>query len=250
MENIANHAPLIEAIQADVTSLQTAQVQIKGMDWKVGGGEFWVIGGAHASGKSDLLATTAGLQRPAAGEFRIFGQDLYALDEDELLKQRLRTGLVFKNGGRMFSHLTVAENVALPLQYHGLGEEEKIPAVVEQLLELTGLAEFAKSTTSNLGINWRQRVGLARALALQPELLLLDEPLAGLEPKHRRWWLDFLAQLSAKKTTLVVATNDVAPWSDSGRQFALLRDQRWQVVGGRNELKNLDDIYDLPSEET
>lgn len=249
MENIAPHSPLVEAVQADVASLQTAQVQIKGMDWQVGAGDFWVIGGAHASGKSDLLATTAGLQKPAGGQFRIFGHDLYSLEEDELLKQRLRTGLVFKDGGRMFSHLTVAENVALPLRYHSLHPESEIPAKVEELLEATGLPEFAKSTTATLGANWKQRVGLARALALKPELLLLDEPLAGLEPKHRRWWLDFLGQLSAAKTTLVIATNDVAPWSDTGNQFALLRDQRWQVLGGRAELKNFNDLYDPAAEE-
>ncbi len=119
----------------------------------------------------------------------------------------------------------------------------QLEEAVEALAELTGLAEMARSETREIGSNWHTRVGLARALALKPEILFLDEPITGLELRQRRWWLDFLGRLSAGQdgtgaggVTLVVATNDLDPWLEHGRQFALIRDQSFHALGGREEL--------------
>jgi phospholipid/cholesterol/gamma-HCH transport system ATP-binding protein len=239
-------APLVEAVAVKVLSARDAGlVQIHDCNWKAVAGDYWVMGGSHGSGKSDLLATVAGLQRPGGGSLRLFGEDVAGMAESALLAKRLRIGFVFKSGGRMFADLTVAENIALPLRYHRTMAPGQIDETVRALAELTGLAESAGSRTREIGFNWHCRVGLARALALKPEILFLDEPIAGLESRHRRWWLDFLARLSAGTAgtggggvTIVVATNDLDPWLEQGRQFALIRDRCCHMLGSGTEIKD------------
>jgi ABC-type transporter Mla maintaining outer membrane lipid asymmetry ATPase subunit MlaF len=211
---------------------------LSGVNWRVLPGEYWIIGALPGSGKSDLLSTAAGLQKPLQGRHWLFEQEISNLREDELVRARLRAGLVFEHGGRLFQHLTVFENVALPLRYHAnLYYTESAPEV-NQILEWTGLASVANETPANMPRNLRQRVGLARALILRPEFLLLDNPLAGMDPRQSNWWLDFLAQLASghpaltgRKTTLAIATDDLRPWTDQGNRFALLKEKSWREVG-------------------
>jgi ABC-type transporter Mla maintaining outer membrane lipid asymmetry ATPase subunit MlaF len=211
--------------------------------WTVRAGDYWVVGGPPGSGKSDLMATVAGLYRPLRGTLKLFGKDTAALSEEEFLAVRSRIGLVFENGGRLFSHLTLSENVALPLRYHGNWSPTEAGERVEKLLEAAGLTPFAGSRVSRIKPAWRQRAALVRALALRPELLLLDNPLAGLGPQETRWWREFLGRLSdghelceGKPITLVVTCHDLRPWSDQGKQFALLKQRHWTRVGNREEL--------------
>jgi ABC-type transporter Mla maintaining outer membrane lipid asymmetry ATPase subunit MlaF len=210
------------------------------LNWQVAAGEYWVVGGRHGSGKSAFLATMAGLRPPRAGVIRHFGRDLSRLSEQETIAQHLRVGFVFKNGGRMFAELTVAENVALPLRYHRDWTGEKAIEAVQALLETTELTPLAASAAQSLSTGWQERVGLARALALEPEVLFLDEPMAGLEANHCLWWRGFLDLLSrgapctrGRKMTIIAGTSDVSMWSGERRHFALLQDQRWQSLGER-----------------
>ena len=196
-----------------------------------------------AAGKSVLLATAAGLQQPEEGRQFLFGQETGLMAEEELLAARRRVGLVFADGGRLFNHSTVAENVGLPLCYHRNCTLAEVWEPVEAILELTGLRPLAHNTPGMIGRGWRQRAGLARALALKPEVLLLDNPVAGLDPRQTRWWLELLASLFAghplmegKKMTLVVAAGDLRPWVDHGRQFALLQQNRLLSLGDRAAL--------------
>ena len=106
------------------------------------------------------------------------------------------------------------------------------------MLELTELAPWADSTPGAMARNWQRRVGLARALMLRPEVLLLDNPLAGLDLRHRAWWLNLLEQLSrghewmnGRPVTLVATTNDLRLWPGHTRQFAILKDKRLVVLG-------------------
>jgi ABC-type sulfate/molybdate transport systems ATPase subunit len=144
----------------------------------------------------------------------------------------------------MFAGLTVAENVALPLRYHreAAQSETEIQERVGAIIQMTGLEEWAGHTARNLGASWHPRVGLARALALAPEVLLLDEPLAGLEVRHRRWWLGFLDALAAghalmrgRALTLITTTTDFGEWLEHGRQFAEVRGQSWRALEGRDQ---------------
>ncbi len=235
-------SPALEMIDVTVTSLKDpARVVVEGVNWTVGAGDFWVIGGLHASGKSDFLALAAGIVRPTRGTYRVFGRALVGGYENELLAARLRLGLVF-DGGQLLNHLTIAENIALPICYHGDCAPADAAARVEELLELTGLAPWAGETPNTISRNWQQRAGLARALALNPEVLFLDSPLTGLDPRDAAWWLEILAQLSAghpivsgRALTLVVSGDDFRPWQDRARQFAMLKHKQFLNLGNRPE---------------
>jgi len=206
------------------------------INWTVNPGDYWVVAGLQGSGKSDFLMLAGGLMAPRRGQYRFFGEEM-PIFEDARLKQRLRLGLVF-DGGQLFNQLTIADNIALPLRYHHNLSEAQAAAAIAELLDCTQLAPWAKSAPSSLGRNWQQRAGLARALALKPEVLLVDNPLSGLDPRHVHWWLDFLDQLSqghslleGRPLTLVVTAADFQPWKGHARQFAVLGNRGFTVLG-------------------
>jgi phospholipid/cholesterol/gamma-HCH transport system ATP-binding protein len=239
----ASEPPILMENAAIVFGHSLQPIRIEGINWRVAGGDFWVIAGLHDSGKSRFLFTAAGMLVPWHGTCRLFGNETAKLSEDELVRERLRVGLVFENGGRLFQHLSVEQNVALPLCYHQDCDFAEAVDPVNQLLELTGLAEFSRETPSRLNPGWRQRVALARALILRPEVLLLDNPLAGMDPRHVRWWLDFLALLSAghewlrgQPMTVVVTTDDFQPWLELSHHFAALHQKQWRVLGTKADL--------------
>ncbi len=241
--------PLIELTEASIASAQDSHVAlVEGVNWRLLPGEYWAVGGLQWTGKSDWLTTVAGLQQPMAGGHYLFGQETSSLTQDELVATRLRIGLVFENGGRMFAHMTVTENIALPLCYHRNCPAEETREEVAAVLELAGLTAFAQEPTSQLNRSWRQRVALARALVLRPEVLLLDNPLTGLDPRHMRWWLDTLDALNAghpwlagRPLALVTTTDDLRPWKNRAERFAILKDRQWRLLGSRAELSASDE---------
>jgi ABC-type transporter Mla maintaining outer membrane lipid asymmetry ATPase subunit MlaF len=232
-------APLLEVEAADVCFRGSPHlVRVAGVDWRVAPGEYWVVGGPAESGKTELLEMAAGLHRPGRGVVRLFGQDLSELPEPQLLKQRARIGFVFKSGMHVFSDLTVAENIALPLRYHQNLTAERALSTVHELLQLTELGDIGSKSPQILGTSMGLRVDLARALALKPEILFLDEPLAGMSRRHRQWWLDFLRALvsglpfmGGKKAAVVITTNDFSAWQGRPVRFAQIRDKQWRILG-------------------
>jgi len=212
------------------------EVVFEEVNWSVTVGDFWAIGGLQGCGKSDFIATAAGLMPPLLGKYEIFGRIADQGFEPDLLSTRLRLGLVF-DGGQLLRHLTIAENVTLPLRYHTDLSEDEVDLRVGRLLDLTGLTRWADERASALSRNRQQRAGLARALALGPEVLLLDAPLTGLDPRDEKWWLDFLSQLSGgheafggRPMTLVVSCDDLRPWARRADHLAVLRGQRFIPV--------------------
>lgn len=234
--------PAFEMRNVTVTTLRDASVVVlEQVNWTVDVGDFWAVAGLLRSGKSDLLALAAGISRPSRGVHHLFGQELIAGFEHERLALRLRVGLVF-DGGQLLHHLTLEENIALPLLYHR-GVSPEISARIQALMELTGLEPWAGSTPGAVNRNWQQRIGLARALALKPDVLLLDNPLTGLDPRDVGWWLDTLDTLAAghpivdgKPLTLVVTGDDLRPWRHRARQFAVLKNQQFIPLGQRADL--------------
>jgi len=216
------------------------------INWTVNAGEFWVVAGPQRSGKSDLLMLASGLMPPTHGAYRCLGADM-PIFEEERLAERLRLGFVF-DGGQLFNRMTIAENVALPLQYHeNLTGEEAEPRV-QAMLEVMELSRFAHRRPSILARNWQKRAGLARALILRPEILLLDNPLTRLDARHATWWLNFLGQLARGQTvlrdrpmTLVVTGESFRPWRHHADHFAVLGEGRFTVVGDRTALEKSND---------
>jgi putative ABC transport system ATP-binding protein len=212
-------------------------IVLENVNWSVAAGEFWVVAGQQHSGKSEFLMMTGGLMPPAKGGYKFFGNETRIFDESRL-DDRLRMGFIFETA-QLFHYLTVAENVALPLRYHkNLPPVEAAPAI-ESLLELTELKPLADVTPANLPRSWLKRVGLARALTLRPEILLLDNPLGGLDARHSHWWLRFLDGLwhghkffDGKPMTIIATTDDLRPWGGARRQFALLKERRFIELGG------------------
>jgi ABC-type transporter Mla maintaining outer membrane lipid asymmetry ATPase subunit MlaF len=211
------------------------------INWTVNPGDFWLVAGLHDSGKSNFLMLAGGLMAPRRGQYRFYGEEM-PIFEDARLKQRLRLGLVFESG-QLLNELTVADNVALPLCYHRNLSRTEAAVRVDELLRSMELAPWANSTPGHLGRSWQKRAGLARALALEPEVLLVDSPLAGLDPQHVHWWLGFLDQLSkghslmGRPVTLVVTAADFRPWKGHARQFAVLRNRGFAVFGAWAQLE-------------
>ncbi|HUA37575.1 MAG TPA: ATP-binding cassette domain-containing protein [Candidatus Sulfopaludibacter sp.] len=217
-------------------------IVLEDVTWSVAAGEFWTVAGQPYSGKSDFLMLAAGLMAPVRGECRLFGTDTRTFGEAKLA-ERLHVGFVFA-GGQLFNQLTIRENVALPLQYHHDLAPAAAARAVERLLELLELTPLADLTPVSISENWRARAALARALILKPKVLLLDNPLAGLGIRHLHWWLRFLDRLSRghdwcddRPMTVVVTTDDLRPWRDPSRKFALLRDKKFFLLGHWNEVE-------------
>jgi ABC-type transporter Mla maintaining outer membrane lipid asymmetry ATPase subunit MlaF len=225
----------IEMRDLSVVSLSNPNRTVAtGVNWTVNTGEFWVVAAPQHSGKTDLLMTTGGIISPAAGEYFFLGERMPIFSEAKL-GHRLKQGFVF-DGGQLLSHLTVAENIALPLRYHRNLSAAEITARVGELLEITELTPWANSSPGNVGRSWRQRAGLARALTLQPELLLLDSPLTGLAARQTSWWLRFLDDLSrghriagGQPITLIATADDLRPWRGHARRVACLAGGRFHV---------------------
>jgi ABC-type transporter Mla maintaining outer membrane lipid asymmetry ATPase subunit MlaF len=241
MSETISNSTVVEMHAASISALRdTSLTVVENVNWSVASGEFWVVAGQQQSGKSDLLMTAAGLLLPARGSCRVFGCETDSFSEAQLA-ERLRVGFVFA-GGKLFNQLTVAENVALPLRYQKNLSEAEVAKNVSALLEIMELMPFANATSANLAANWRQRAALARALILQPELLLLDQPLGGLGARHRQWLLQFLEQLRVGHTwfdgqplTIVASTDDLRAWRHPQRKFAVLDEKTFSVLGLWNE---------------
>jgi ABC-type transporter Mla maintaining outer membrane lipid asymmetry ATPase subunit MlaF len=239
--------PVIEMRGVTVAAMRDASFTVvENVGWSVMAGEFWVVAGPELSGKSDLLMLAAGLMSPVAGSYKLFGNDTKDFGEAELA-ERLRVGFIFQ-GGQLFNQLTIAENVALPLRYQKNLTAAAVVDEVSALLDLMELTPLADVTPANIAANWRQRAALARALILKPELLLLDNPLAGLGARHRQWSLRFLDHLSCghalydgKPVTLVVTADDLRPWQHERRKFALLHEKKLIPLGGWNDVETSGD---------
>jgi phospholipid/cholesterol/gamma-HCH transport system ATP-binding protein len=205
-------------------------------------GEILGVVGGSGTGKSVLMRSIIGLQTPEAGEVRVFGDNIMNRDEDELQDVRKRWGVLFQ-GGALFSTLTVAENVQVPLRefYPGLSRQ-LMDEIASYKIVMSGLsADAGPKYPSELSGGMKKRAGIARALALDPELLFLDEPTAGLDPIGAAAFDQLIKELSdALGLTVFLITHDLDTLYAICDRVAVLADRKVVAVGTIPELLALD----------
>lgn len=182
----------------------------KDLDFTVNRGDIFVIMGGSGCGKSTLLKHMIGLYEPAAGEILYGGASFQRADEEERDRMRRGWGITYQGGG-LFSAMTLAENVALPLQQYTPLDAATIGELVSYKLALVGLAGFEEYYPSEISGGMQKRAGLARAIALDPEILFFDEPSAGLDPISSRLLDELILHMrDALGATVVMVTHELA----------------------------------------
>jgi phospholipid/cholesterol/gamma-HCH transport system ATP-binding protein len=211
----------------------------KDLSFTVARGEIFVIMGDSGGGKSTLMRHMIGLNRPASGEVLYEGEAFWAADEEEREALKQRFGVLYQ-GAALWSSMTLAENVALPLvEKRGLSAADAAE-VARLKLALVGLAGFEEHHPSEISGGMRKRAGLARAMALDPEVLYLDEPSAGLDPLSSRRLDDLiLEQRESAGTTVVIVTHELPSIFALGDDAAFLDGERKAMIarGKPSELR-------------
>jgi phospholipid/cholesterol/gamma-HCH transport system ATP-binding protein len=199
--------------------------------------EIFAIIGGSGSGKSTLLREMILLQSPNSGSINILGIDLKDINENDALALRKRWGVMFQHGG-LFGALTVKENVGLPMREHTSLSDAQIDDIADKKLVMTGLKpEVSQQYPSELSGGMMKRASLARALALEPELLFLDEPTAGLDPVSAAGVDELVIQLRNQfKLTVVMITHDLDLLWQVADRVAVLADGKVQEVGSMQAL--------------
>jgi phospholipid/cholesterol/gamma-HCH transport system ATP-binding protein len=203
----SDEAPVIEVV--DLVRKFGDRAVVNNISFQIQRGETLVIMGGSGCGKSTLLRHIIGSMKPTSGSVKIFGEEITAMSEQEISDVRRRFGMLFQSGALLAS-LTVGENVALPLLEHTENSIDEIEEIVREKLQMVGLTGFENLKPAEISGGMKKRVGLARALALDPELLFSDEPTSGLDPIMTA----VVDQLTLKLTqgtgmTAVVVTHDM-----------------------------------------
>jgi phospholipid/cholesterol/gamma-HCH transport system ATP-binding protein len=212
-----------------------------GIDLDVRRGEILGLVGGSGSGKTTLLRQMLGLERPWRGSVRAFGVDINGCDRGTLAAVRTRWGVLFQNGA-LFSALTVYENIALPLRELRSVDEEIVRELVLSKLQMVGIeAEHATKMPSQLSGGMIKRIGLARALALDPELVFLDEPTAGLDPDRSESFVKLIQELRGElQLSVVMVTHDLDTLVSLADRVAVLCEHRLLAVGPMREITLVD----------
>ena len=211
------------------------------VDLQVLRGEIFALVGGSGSGKSTLLREMLMLQQPDSGSIRVLGVDLKGLDEAAALALLPRIGVMFQHGG-LFGSLNLRENVGLPLREHTRLDDKAIDEIAAMKIDLTGLApESGILYPAELSGGMLKRASLARALALDPELLFLDEPTAGLDPASAQGVDELVTHLRELfGLTVVMITHDLDLLWQVADRVAVLGDGKVQGIGSMEELSKLD----------
>lgn len=211
-------------------------VAVKDVDFEVRRGECFVVMGLSGSGKSTLLRTLTRLIEPTGGSITIDGHDVRDLSQRELRDlRRSKVAMVFQHFG-LFPHRSVIDNIAYGLEVRGMGKIKRTEKA-EEILDLVGLSGWGERFPRELSGGMQQRVGLARAMAMDPEILFFDEPFSALDPLIRREMQDELLDLQAKlQKTMVFITHDFVEAIKMGDHIAIMKDGEIVQIGTPEEI--------------
>ncbi|MEM8840375.1 MAG: glycine betaine/L-proline ABC transporter ATP-binding protein [Pseudomonadota bacterium] len=224
------------ASRAQIQAESGHVVAVKDVSFEVQTGETFVVMGLSGSGKSTLVRCISRLIDPTGGEVVIDGQDITRLNDRDLMElRRTKLSMVFQHFG-LFPHRKVIENIAFGLEVRGEPHEQRIARAME-VLKLVGLGGWEENYPRELSGGMQQRVGLARAMAVDPEILICDEPFSALDPLIRREMQDELLRLQAEmKKTMVFITHDFLEAIKMGDHIAIMKDGVISQIGTPEEI--------------
>jgi phospholipid/cholesterol/gamma-HCH transport system ATP-binding protein len=204
---------------------------LAGVSLKIRKGEVLCVLGPSGTGKSVTLRHINGLENPDKGDVKVFGKSVVGLTEEELTPVRRRVAMLFQ-GGALFDSMNVEQNVAFPLVEHTEKPPREIADLVAEKLTMVGLPGTQKKMPSELSGGMRKRVALARSIALEPEIIMYDEPTTGLDPLTSEKIAQLIADLNARlKITSIAVTHDIVAARTVADRIAFLHQGRCQFLG-------------------
>lgn len=204
-------------------------------DLSIEKGETITIIGGSGKGKTVFLKLMLGVLKPESGQVLFHGQNVGEMEEKALVEMRRKIGMLFQ-GAALFDSLSVAENIAYPIREHFRYEEDKISQIVKTKLALVGLPGIEEMMPADLSGGMKKRVGLARAIATDPDVILYDEPTTGLDPANTRRICNLILELQRKlHVTSVVVTHDMESAFRITNRIALIHERRFSFVGTKEE---------------
>ncbi len=233
--------PIIEV--EDLVFKYGDRTVLDGVSFSVRRSEVFVILGGSGSGKTTLIRNLVGLMRPYSGCIRVKGEDFTAMSDDYRIEQRKKIGMCFQ-GSALFNSMTVGENVALPLTEHTSLEPSTIDIMTKIKLELVGLAGFEDYMPSELSGGMKKRAGIARAMAMDPEIIFYDEPSAGLDPIVAAGIDALIRKLqSTFDLTSIVVTHEMESVKLIADTVCVLQQGRVVGLGSLDEVRRLEQPY-------
>ncbi|WP_316742145.1 ABC transporter ATP-binding protein [Pedobacter antarcticus] len=216
---------------------------LRGVDLEVYQGENLVVLGRSGTGKSVLIKIISGLLYPDAGEVNVLGREVETLNSKDLMELRLKVGFSFQNSA-LYDSMTVRKNLEFPLVRNSRNLRRKeINVQVERVLEAVGLSQTIEQMPSELSGGQRKRIGIARTLILKPEIMLYDEPTAGLDPITCIEINNLINEVQEKyNTTSIIITHDLTCAKQTGDRIAMLLDGQFAIQG------TFDDVFASPDE--
>jgi phospholipid/cholesterol/gamma-HCH transport system ATP-binding protein len=216
---------------------------LRGVDLELFQGENLVVLGRSGTGKSVLIKIISGLLKADAGTIDVLGQDIDKITDEELQKLRIRIGFSFQNSA-LYDSMTVRQNLEFPLVRNRKGiTKAEINEAVESVLDAVGLSQTINQMPSELSGGQRKRIGIARTLILNPEIMLYDEPTAGLDPITCIEINELINEVQQKyKTSSIIITHDLTCAKQTGDRIAMLLDGQFQRQG------TFDEVFDTSDE--
>ncbi len=216
---------------------------LDGVTCRIPKGEITVLMGPSGTGKSVCLRHIVGLLPPDSGDVFVADRDVPLLNEDELLELRRGIGMLFQDGA-LFSSMSLYDNVAFPIRQHTKKSEPEIREIVMDRLTEVGLAGAEKRMPNELSGGMRKRAGFARALVMEPRILLFDEPDSGLDPVRTTLLCDLIREISAKyQATSIVVSHDVGAVRRFADNIGILYKGKMRHFGNKQEIEDSDDEF-------